>query len=297
MVVWPLVVSLLLAPQEQDMSAVQIETVKVAPGVAMLAGRGGNIGVCYGEDGVVLIDDEYAPLTDKIKAAVGALSDKPIRFLLNTHWHFDHTGGNENLGKGGVVIVAHDNVRKRMSVEQFIEAMNLKVPASPRLALPIVTFNDTVTFHMNGDDMLAFHVPPAHTDGDTVVRFQKANVVHMGDVLFNGSYPFVDLSSGGSVDGMIAAVNQVLGMIDAETKIIPGHGPMADRTALRSYRDMLVTARSRVEPLLAGGKTLEEVKAAQLTKDLDEVWGKGFVKGDRFVESVYKSLAQGKAKK
>jgi cyclase len=297
MVVWPLVVSLLLAPQEQDMSAVQIETVKVAPGIAMLAGRGGNIGVCYGEDGVVLIDDEYAPLTDKIKAAVGALSDKPIRFLLNTHWHFDHTGGNENLGKGGVVIVAHDNVRKRMSVEQFIEAMNLKVPASPRLALPIVTFNDTVTFHMNGDDMLAFHVPPAHTDGDTVVRFQKANVVHMGDVLFNGSYPFVDLSSGGSVDGMIAAVNQVLGMIDAETKIIPGHGPMADRTALRSYRDMLVTARSRVEPLLAGGKTLEEVKAAQLTKDLDEVWGKGFVKGDRFVESVYKSLAQGKAKK
>jgi glyoxylase-like metal-dependent hydrolase (beta-lactamase superfamily II) len=297
MVVWPLVVSLLLAPQEQDMSAVQIETVKVAPGIAMLAGRGGNIGVCYGEDGVVLIDDEYAPLTDKIKAAVGALSDKPIRFLLNTHWHFDHTGGNENLGKGGVVIVAHDNVRKRMSVEQFIEAMNLKVPASPRLALPIVTFNDTVTFHMNGDDMLAFHVPPAHTDGDTVVRFQKANVVHMGDVLFNGSYPFVDLSSGGSVDGMIAAVNQVLGMIDAETKIIPGHGPMADRTALRSYRDMLVTARSRIEPLLAGGKTLEEVKAAQLTKDLDEVWGKGFVKGDRFVESVYKSLAQARAKK
>src|SRR6266571_5451951 len=244
--------------QDQDFSKVQVSTLKVTDGVYMLAGAGGNIGVSAGEDGVFLIDDEYAPLTDKIKAAIAAISDKPIRFLLNTHWHGDHTGGNENLGQGGVLIVAHENVRKRMSVEQFIETFKMKVPASPKAALPLVTFTDAVTFHLNGDEIHSFHVPPAHTDGDSIIHFRKSNVVHMGDCFFNGLYPFIDVSSGGSIDGMIGAADRVLGMTDAATKIMPGHGPLADRAALADFRDMLETVRARVQPMVAAGKTLEQ---------------------------------------
>jgi glyoxylase-like metal-dependent hydrolase (beta-lactamase superfamily II) len=285
-----------LAPtvQDQDFSKVEMATTKVTDGVYMLAGAGGNIGVSTGEDGVFLIDDEYAPLTDRIKTAVAAISDKPIRFLLNTHWHGDHTGGNENLGQGGVLIVAHENVRKRMSVEQFIEAFGRKVPASPKLALPVVTFTDAVTFHLNGDEIRSFHVPPAHTDGDSIIHFKAANVLHMGDCFFNGMYPFIDVSSGGSVDGMIAAANQALGLADAGTKIIPGHGPLGEREALKAFRDMLVTVRSRIEPMRVAGKTLEQVQAAKPTADLDAKWGGGFLKADVFVGIVYQSLKKPK---
>jgi cyclase len=167
----------------------QIQTIPVADGVYMLMGEGGNIGVSVGDDGVFLIDDEYAPLTDKVLSAVEELSDQPVRFLINTHWHSDHTGGNENLGRAGVVIVAHNNVRQRMSTDQFIESLGREVPASPSVALPIITFNDTVTFHLNDHEINAFHVAPAHTDGDSVVHFQDANVIHMGDTYFNGIYP------------------------------------------------------------------------------------------------------------
>jgi glyoxylase-like metal-dependent hydrolase (beta-lactamase superfamily II) len=276
--------------QEEGFDKVEVVPTKVTDGVYMLTGRGGNIGVSVGPDGVFLIDDQYAPLTDKIRAAVKTLSDGPIRFVLNTHWHGDHTGGNENFGKSDVVIVAHENVRKRMSVEQFIEAFGSKVPASPKAALPVVTFADAVTFHLNGDDIRSFHVAPAHTDGDTLVHFGKANVVHMGDCFFNGMYPFIDLSSGGSFEGMIAAADTVLGRVDTATKIIPGHGPLADKAALQSYRDMLVGVRDRVRPLVKAGKTLEEVKAAQPTKAFDEKWGQGFMKPDVWLGIVYKSL-------
>jgi cyclase len=276
--------------QEEGFDKVEVVPTKVTDGVYMLTGRGGNIGVSVGPDGVFLIDDQYAPLTDKVRAAVKTLSDGPIRFVLNTHWHGDHTGGNENFGKSDVVIVAHENVRKRMSVEQFIEAFGSKVPASPKAALPVVTFTDAVTFHLNGDDIRSFHVPPAHTDGDTLVHFGKANVVHMGDCFFNGMYPFIDLSSGGSFEGMIAAADTGLGRADAGTKIIPGHGPLADKAALQSYRDMLVGVRDRVQPLVKAGKTLEEVKAAQPTKAFDEKWGQGFMKPDVWLGIVYKSL-------
>jgi glyoxylase-like metal-dependent hydrolase (beta-lactamase superfamily II) len=276
--------------QQEGFDKVEVVSTKVTDGVYMLTGRGGNIGVSVGPDGVFLIDDQYAPLTDKIRAAVKTLSDGPIRFVLNTHWHGDHTGGNENFGASDVVIVAHENVRKRMSVEQFIEAFGSKVPASPKAALPVVTFTDAVTFHLNGDDIRSFHVAPAHTDGDAVVQFAKANVVHMGDCFFNGMYPFIDLSSGGSLEGMIAAADTVLGRVDAGAKIIPGHGPLADKAALQSYRDMLVGVRDRVKPLVMAGKTLEEVKAAQPTKAFDEKWGQGFMKAEVFLGIVYKSL-------
>lgn len=278
---------------QQDFDKVQVTTTKVTDGVYMLTGAGGNIGVAVGPEALFLIDDEWAPMTPKVKAAVAALSDKPVRFVLNTHWHPDHSGGNKDLGEAGSLIVAHDNVRVRMSSEQFIAALNMRFPASAAKALPVVTFDSGVTLHLNGDDVQAIHVPPAHTDGDAIVRFQKANVLHGGDVFFNGMYPFVDLSSGGSFLGMITGADKLLSLADANTKIIPGHGPLADRAALVAYRDMLVSVRDKIEPLVRQGKTQAEVVAAKPTRELDAKWGKGFMPPDTFVGIVYTSLSQG----
>ncbi|MCG8462686.1 MAG: MBL fold metallo-hydrolase [Holophagales bacterium] len=247
------------AAAQPDFSAVEIQTEKLADGVHMLVGAGGNIGVSSGEDGVFLVDDQFAPLTEKIRKAVAEISDGPIRFVLNTHWHFDHTGGNENFGKAGSLIVAHDNVRVRMSTDQLIESLNRNVPAAPDAALPVVTYAEGVTFHLNGQTIHAFHVPPAHTDGDSIVHFREADVVHMGDLFFNGVYPFIDLSSGGSVEGMIAAVEKVLAMAGDGTKIVPGHGPLATKADLAGYRDMLTAVRDAILPLVEADKTREEV--------------------------------------
>jgi glyoxylase-like metal-dependent hydrolase (beta-lactamase superfamily II) len=275
----------------QNFEAVEISTIPVAPALHMMVGRGGNLAVSTGEDGVFLVDDQYAPLTEKIRAAIATVSDAPIRFVLNTHWLGDHTGGNENLGRAGVLIFAHDNVRKRLSAEQFMEALDRRVPPSPEAALPVVTFTDTVTFHLNGDEMHVFHLPPAHTDGDALVHFRRANVIHMGDIYFSRGFPFVDLSSGGSVEGVIAAVDLVLAMADANTKLIPGHGPLSNRAELEKYRGMLVAIRDRIRGALAGGQTLDQVLAARPTREFDQAWGKGFIDPERFVRIVYRSLA------
>ncbi len=278
----------------QNFDTVQVRTVKAGEGVYMLQGAGGNIGVSSGADGVIVVDDQYAPLTDKIKAAIAALNPGPIRFVLNTHWHPDHTGGNENLGKSGVVIVAHENVRRHMSAEQFITSFAQAVPASPSGALPVVTFTDAVTFYYNGDSIAAMHVAPAHTDGDVIVWFRHANVVHMGDTFFNGRYPLVDLASGGHLEGLIGAADRVLGMADANTKIIPGHGPLGDRVALQAYRTMLVTVRDRIKQAVAAGRTLDQVKAAKPTADFDAAWGSGRITPTLFVEILYQDLSRGK---
>ena len=284
------------AAAQPDLSKVEVKTTRLAEGLHVLFGAGGNIGVSSGKDGVFLIDDQYAPMTAKIKAAVAAITDKPIRFVLNTHWHGDHTGGNENLGGAGSIIVAHENVRKRMSVEQFLEAFNERVPPSPAAALPVVTFADSVSFHLNGEEIHCFHLPPAHTDGDSVVHFKKANVIHMGDLFFNGLYPFIDASTGGSVDGMISAADKVLALANDTTQIIPGHGPMATKADLQAFRGMLAGVRETMKPLVDAGKTLAEVQAAKPTQAFDETWGKGFLKPEQFVAVAYAAMG-GKARR
>ena len=277
---------------QRNFDSVKIEAIPVTDGIFMLTGSGGNIGLSVGDDAAFVIDDQYAPLTEKIKAAIAEKTDQPVRFVINTHWHGDHTGGNEKMGQSGAIIVAHENVRKRMSSEQFIAAFDTRVPAAPAIALPVVTFADSVTFHWNGDDIHVFHVAPAHTDGDSIIHFQKANVIHMGDTLFNGYYPFIDASSGGNIDGMIAAEERVLALADDKTKIIPGHGPLADKAQLQANHDMLVTARDRIHKLMAAGKSRDEVVAAKPTADLDEEWGDGFLKPDLWVGIVYDGMTK-----
>jgi glyoxylase-like metal-dependent hydrolase (beta-lactamase superfamily II) len=278
--------------QQQDFSKVEIKTVDVAPGVHMLLGSGGNIGVSSGADGVLIIDDQYAPLTDKIRAAISAISKEPIRFVVNTHWHGDHTGGNENFGGAGSIIVAHENVRRRMSKEHVSEFFKRTTPASPKGALPVVTFTDDVSFHVNGDELYVFHVDPAHTDGDSIIHWKNANVFHMGDLYFSGGFPFIDLESGGSVDGVIAAAEKVLSLANDSSKIIPGHGPLSSKKDLTAYRDMLKTIRDRIGTQVTSGKTLDEVKASKPTKDWDDTLGKGFINGDALTEFVYRSLSK-----
>lgn len=290
---WALAAPLAAFAQDEDrFKDVVIETIKVGDGIYMLTGMGGNIGVSAGQDGVVLIDDQYAPLTEKVKKALAAISDRPVRFVINTHWHGDHTGGNENLGKENVIIVAHDNVRTRMSHENFSKLFDTTIPASPAAALPVITFNDTVTFHLNGATLRALYQPNAHTDGDSVLHFVEANVIHMGDLWFNGMYPFIDTESNGSIDGVIAAVERILKIANAETKIMPGHGPLGDRKALQGYLDMLKDVRARVKKLIDEGKSLEEILAAKPLADYDETLGKGFLPAERFLAIVHASLSK-----
>ena len=279
-----------LARAQQDFSKVTISVVPVATGVYMLQGAGGNIGLSVGRDDAFVIDDQYAPLTPKIRAAIATVTPKPVRFVMNTHWHGDHTGGNESMASAGAILVAHDNVRRRMSAEQFIEAFKLREPASPAAALPVITFSDTISFFLNGDTVRAVHVRNAHTDGDAVIVFRAANVVHLGDVFFNGMYPFIDASTGGSLAGTLAAVDAVLASTNADTKYIPGHGPLATRADLVRYRDMLRVTHARLSRLAARRRTVEQVVAAKPLADLDAVWGNGFMKADQFVAIAYASV-------
>jgi glyoxylase-like metal-dependent hydrolase (beta-lactamase superfamily II) len=276
--------------QQQDFSKVEVKSEKVADGLYVLTGSGGNIGLSAGKSGGLVIDDQFAELSDKILAAIKTLTPEPVRFVVNTHWHGDHTGGNENMGKAGAILVAHENVRRRMSSEQFIALMSRKVEASPEAALPVVTFAEGVTFFWNGDEVRVFHVPPAHTDGDSVIQFVKADVVHMGDTFFNGNYPFIDASSGGKVDGILAAADRVLSAATDKTRIIPGHGPVASKADLQAYRDTVKAVRDAVAKLKAEGKNREAVLAAKPSAAYDAKWGQGFIKPDVFVGIVFDSL-------
>jgi glyoxylase-like metal-dependent hydrolase (beta-lactamase superfamily II) len=278
----------------QDWAAVEIRAERVADGIYMLTGQGGNMGLSAGPDGAFLIDDQFAPLTDKILAAIRSVTDQPVRFVFNTHWHGDHTGGNENMGKAGALLVAHENTRKRMSVDQVLARVGRPAAdtsrAAPAGALPVVTFSEEVTFHLNGDDVNAFHVAAAHTDTDAIVHFRRADVVHMGDTFFRDRFPFIDTASGGSIDGIIAAAGAALAVMDADTKVIPGHGALSTREDVRAYRDALKSMRDRVAALMGAGRSLDGIQAARPIQEYAQRWNENEAAERSFVETIYRGL-------
>ena len=254
----------------------QIKIQDLGNGIYVLFGPGGNIGASVGEDGVFLIDDKFDRLSEQIIAAVAGITDKPIRFLINTHWHGDHTGGNQALGSTGTLIVAHDNVRRRLSSEQVQKIFNRTVPASPKAALPVITFDQQISFHVNGDEARVYHTPNAHTDGDSIIYFKQANVIHMGDLYFAGRYPFMDVDSGGGITGLVAGLDHALSMINDQTQVISGHGGVTTKEELQAYRDVAKAVYDRLREMIAAGRSLEEILEAKITAAFDEKWGNGY---------------------
>jgi len=283
-----LLIFALPASAQTDFSKVQMKATRVAGNVYMLEGAGGNIGVSVGDDGLLIVDDQFAPLADKIRAALKGIADKKLRFILNTHWHGDHTGGNVIFGPEATII-AHDNVRKRLATEQKSTVFNSTTPASPKEALPVITFDQSLSVHFNGEDIRAIHYPKGHTDGDSVIFFSASNVVHLGDDFFAGRFPFVDLESGGSVEGLTKNIGEIIAKIPAGAKLIPGHGPISTVDDLKSYHNMLQQTTQIVRQKISAGKTLDQIKSEGLPAEWAP-WGTGFIKTDRWVETIYKSL-------
>ena len=273
-------------------SQISFKSTELAPGLYMIEGQGGfsggNLGLLMGEDGVVLIDDGLPPLIGRLQAAIDQLTEEPVEFLINTHVHGDHIGGNEALGQEGATIVAHDNLRRRLEADGMTMPTG-RVPA-PEDALPVVTFSDSVTFHLNGREAFVFHVEQAHTDGDAVIHFREDNVIHAGDAMFNGLFPFIDLDSGGSVDGYIAAQERILGMADDETRIIPGHGPLSSKKDLQVAVDMLKDARSRVQALVEAGHSEDEILKANPLAEYHDDWSWQFITTEVMTRTLYRAI-------
>jgi cyclase len=279
-----------LAAARAGMAAAPIETTRLTDTLAMLSGPGGNVVVLNGPDGKVVVDTFVQGAWEKLKQALDAIGPAPLKAAIDTHWHFDHADNNAAFRAGGAAVIAHANTAKRMAQRHDVKALGMVFPASPPEALPTVTFSDTHRLDANGDQITLGYIPPAHTDTDIYIRFAKGNVLHMGDLFFNGMYPFIDASTGGNIGGMIAAADACLTLTDSATKIVPGHGPLADVAALTKYRDMMATVRDRVQKLKSAGRSLEDTVAAKPTADLDAAWGKGFFPPDAFVSIVYATL-------
>jgi glyoxylase-like metal-dependent hydrolase (beta-lactamase superfamily II) len=277
--------SFCISVNAQNLDSVQIKTSKVAGSIYMLEGSGGNIGALVGKDGIILVDDQFAPLSEKIKKALAALSTQSIKFIINTHFHSDHTDGNKTLGGEGVVIVAHENTRKRLTTDQLIATFKIDQKAYSYDALPKITFTESVTFNMNGETIQVFHVKNAHTDGDAIIYFKESNVLHTGDVFVRYGLPFIDQPNGGNVEGMLAATEQLLKMINDETKIIPGHGALSTKKDLQDYKNMIQIVRDRVAEGMKSGKTMDQVIDSDPAKEYKTVFDKV-----EFVKAIYNSL-------
>jgi len=275
---------------QQDFSKVEITATKVAGNIYMLQGSGGNIGVSVGTDGILIVDDQFAPLADKIKKALKDLGEGKLKFVLNTHWHGDHTGGNVAFGPDAPII-AHDNVRRRLSTEQKSEFFKRTTPASPNEALPVITFDKSLSVHFNGEEIKVIHFPHGHTDGDSVIFFTNSNVVHLGDDFFVSRFPFVDLESGGDVDGLIKNIAEIIPKLPADVKIIPGHGAISTVADLKAYHRMLTETTTIVREKMKAKKTLAEIKAEGLPPEWKE-WGSGFIKTDVWLETIHRSLSK-----
>jgi glyoxylase-like metal-dependent hydrolase (beta-lactamase superfamily II) len=279
-----------IAARRAQMAAAPVQALKITDALTMLSGPGGNIVVLNGSDGKIVVDTFVQGAWDKLKAALDAIGPAPLKAAIDTHWHFDHADNNAAFRAAGAAVIAHDNTKTRMAQRHDIKSLGIVFPASPPEALPTETFGARRTIEANGEQIALASVPPAHTDTDISIHFAKADVLHLGDLFFNGMYPFIDASTGGNITGMIAAADGALKFVDARTKVVPGHGPIGDRTALTAYRDMLATVRDRVAKLKAAGRTLEEAMAARPTADLDGAWGKGFLTPDVFLSIVYGTL-------
>lgn len=279
------------AVAQQDFSNVTIEPQQLAGGLYMLTGSGGNIGLSVGGDGTFIVDTQYAGLTDRIQAAIDDLGGEAVDFVVNTHFHGDHTGGNENFGNAGATIVAHDNVQQRLSTEQVSTLDGSTTPPSPPAAIPVLTFPERMTFHYNGNTINIIHAPTAHTDGDSIIHFTEANTFHMGDTFFNGSYPFVDVGADGSLNGIIEAAENVLARANDQTRIIPGHGPLATREDLEEYHSVMTLIRDRIQSMIDAGRSEDEVVMANPTSEWDAEWGQGFMNAETFTRLAYQSLA------
>lgn len=276
----------------QDENNVTIKTTKLTDSIYMLEGSGGNILVSVGEDGVFMVDDQFAPLTVKIKDAISKITDKPIKFVINTHWHPDHTGGNENLGEASAIIVSHDNVRKRLSTEQFSDFFKRSVPPLSEKGLPIITFSDNMTIYQNDDKIHIIHMDNGHTDGDSIVFFTKNNVIHVGDDFSDKAYPFIDISSGGTVDGLISSLKTISSRINDETKVVSGHTGISNKTKVDEYANMLTDVRNKTSQMITEGKTLEDIITLQPTSKYDKIYYDGNIKPEDFVTHMYQSLTK-----
>ena len=296
-----LLMSALVYAQDQDFSKVQIKVTKISGNIYMLQGAGGNIAASVGEDGIVIVDDQYAPLADKIAAALKGIgvTDKPVRFIINTHYHGDHTGGNLPFAAQGSTIIAHDNVRKRLEsggqagTGTQADAVHMDVKPAEKGALPIITFDHDVTVHLNGEDIRALHFPAGHTDGDSIIFFPKANVVHMGDDYVRYGFPFIDVLSGGSVQGMIAACQKVIPQLPADVKVIPGHGDVSNLSEMRDYVKMLQETSAAVQKAIDSGKNVDQMKKDKILAPWEKYSGK-FITSDIFIETLYNSLTNAK---
>ena len=275
----------------QDENNVTIKTTELTDSIYMLEGSGGNILVSIGQDGVFMVDDQFAPLTVKIKDAISKITDKPIKFVINTHWHPDHTGGNENLGEAGVIIVSHDNVKKRLSTEQFSDFFKRSVPPLSEKGLPIITFSDNMSIYQNDDEINIIHMDNGHTDGDSIVHFTNNNVIHVGDDFSDKAYPFIDISSGGTIDGLISSLKTISSIINDKTQVVSGHTGISNKTKVNEYANMLTDIRNQISQMITEGKSLEDIIASQPTSKYDKIYYDYTNRKPKdFVTHVYQSL-------